>query len=83
MCERSPEQIFPIETFCAQISCSPSRVSILTGQSSSRHRTMKHIMLPGREKATGQFAPPDWNKVGITEEMSVNVRTRIRRPSKS
>jgi len=69
--ERFAEQGIRFETFCAQINCSPSRVSILTGQNSSRHRTTKYIMLPGREKAMGEFTPPDWNQLGITENMSV------------
>ncbi|MGB0258793.1 MAG: sulfatase-like hydrolase/transferase, partial [Coraliomargarita sp.] len=70
--ERLAEQGIRFETFCAQINCSPSRVSILTGQNASRHRTTKYIMLPHRiDKAMGEFAPQDWNKLGITEEMSV------------
>ncbi|MDP6524799.1 MAG: sulfatase-like hydrolase/transferase [Kiritimatiellia bacterium] len=69
--ERFAEQGIRFETFCAQINCSPSRVSILTGQNASRHRTTKYIMAPGREKAEGPSDPPDWNKVGITEEMSI------------
>jgi arylsulfatase A-like enzyme len=49
--------------FCAMSVCSPTRVSIMTGQNAARHRTTNWIN-PGRDNAGPQGAP-DWNWRGL------------------
>ncbi|TPN84407.1 sulfatase-like hydrolase/transferase [Aquimarina algicola] len=50
-------------TFYAQSVCSPSRISILTGQNAARHRTTQwiHPIVNNR----GKFGPEDWRWEGI------------------
>jgi arylsulfatase A-like enzyme len=50
-------------TFYAQSVCSPSRISILTGQNSARHRTTQWIKPESDNK--GEFGPKDWNWKGL------------------
>jgi arylsulfatase A-like enzyme len=49
--------------FCAMSVCSPTRVSILTGQNSARHHVTNWIN-PERDNA-GPQGPPDWNWRGL------------------
>ena len=49
--------------FCAMSVCSPTRISILTGQNAARHRTTNWIN-PDRDNAGPQGAP-DWNWRGL------------------
>ena len=49
--------------FYAHSVCSPTRVSILTGQNSARHRVTNWI-LP-EEKNSGEYGPLDWNWKGL------------------
>lgn len=49
--------------FYAHSVCSPTRVSILTGQNSARHRVTNWI-LP-EENNSGEFGPRDWNWKGL------------------
>ncbi len=49
--------------FYAMSVCSPTRVSILTGQDSARHRTTNWIN-PDKNNA-GPFGPPAWNWEGL------------------
>lgn len=49
--------------FCAMSVCSPTRISILTGQNAARHRTTNWIN-PDRDNA-GPQGPPDWNWRGL------------------
>lgn len=49
--------------FCAMSVCSPTRVSILTGQNAARHRTTNWIN-PDKDNA-GPLGPPDWNWRGL------------------
>ncbi|MEM9398664.1 MAG: sulfatase [Verrucomicrobiota bacterium] len=51
--------------FYAHSVCSPSRVSLLTGQNSARHRTTQWISPNKRNK--GAFDPPEWNWPGLNE----------------
>ena len=67
--ERLAKQGIRFETFYAQNTCSPSRVSILTGQNASRHRVSSWIK--PSERNTGSYEPPEWGWEGITEEMSI------------
>lgn len=50
--------------FCAMSVCSPSRVSILTGQNAARHRTTNWIN-PDKNNR-GPHGPPDWNWQGLS-----------------
>jgi len=54
------------ETFYANSVCSPTRVSILTGQSSARHHTTQWIRSESNNR--GAQGPPDWRWEGIRKE---------------
>lgn len=49
--------------FCAMSVCSPTRISIMTGQNAARHRTTNWIN-PDKDNA-GPSGPPDWNWKGL------------------
>ena len=49
--------------FCAMSVCSPTRISIQTGQNAARHRTTNWIN-PDNDNA-GPQGPPDWNWQGL------------------
>lgn len=49
--------------FCAMSVCSPTRVSIMSGQNAARHRTTNWIN-PDRNNR-GPQGPPDWNWRGL------------------
>ncbi len=49
--------------FCAMTVCSPTRISIMTGQNAARHRTTNWIN-PDKNN-TGPNGPPDWNWQGL------------------
>lgn len=49
--------------FCAMSVCSPTRVSLLTGQNAARHHTTNWIN-PERDNG-GPSAPPNWNWKGL------------------
>ncbi len=49
--------------FSAMSVCSPSRVSLLTGQNSARHRVTNWIDPGGNN--SGPNGPPDWNWAGL------------------
>ncbi|MFA6544458.1 MAG: sulfatase-like hydrolase/transferase, partial [Limisphaerales bacterium] len=49
--------------FCAMSVCSPTRISIMTGQNAARHRTTNWIN-PDKDNA-GPDGPPDWNWRGL------------------
>jgi len=54
------------ETFYANSVCSPTRVSIMTGQSSARHHTTQWIRSENNNR--GPQGPPDWQWEGITKK---------------
>lgn len=54
------------ETFYANSVCSPTRISILTGQSSARHHTTQWIR--SEENNRGEQGPQNWQWEGITEQ---------------
>lgn len=54
------------ETFYAHSVCSPTRVSILTGQNAARHHTTQWIH-PEKQNG-GKQGPADWQWEGITEQ---------------
>ena len=49
--------------FCAMSVCSPTRISLLTGQNAARHRTTNWIN-PGQDNG-GPLGPPAWNWQGL------------------
>ncbi len=49
--------------FCAMSVCSPTRISIMTGQNAARHHTTNWIR-PDQNNA-GPNGPPDWNWQGL------------------
>ena len=54
------------ETFYANSVCSPTRISIMTGQSSARHHTTQWIRSENNNR--GPQGPPNWQWEGITKE---------------
>jgi len=64
--ERLAEQGVRFSNFYAHTVCSPTRVSIMTGQNSARHRTTNWINL--HVNNGGKNGPPKWNWEGITKE---------------
>jgi arylsulfatase A-like enzyme len=61
--ERLATQGVRFSNFYAHNVCSPSRVSIMTGQNSARHRTTDYIHAYGRNG--GPNMPPQWNWEGL------------------
>lgn len=61
--ERLAAQGVRFNNFCAMSVCSPTRISIMTGQNAARHRTTNWIN-PDTDNA-GPQGPPDWNWKGI------------------
>jgi arylsulfatase A-like enzyme len=64
--ETLAERGMRFETFYANSVCSPTRVSILTGQSSARHHTTQWIRSENNNR--GAQGPPDWRWQGITKD---------------
>jgi len=64
--ERLGAQGIRFNNFCAMSVCSPTRVSILTGQNAARHRTTNWIN-PDTDNR-GPFGPPEWNWTGLKKE---------------
>jgi arylsulfatase A-like enzyme len=61
--ERLAAQGVRFNQFCAMSVCSPTRISILTGQNAARHHTTNWIN-PDKDNA-GPQGPPDWNWRGL------------------
>lgn len=61
--ERLAAQGVRFNQFCAMSVCSPTRISILTGQNAARHHTTNWIN-PDRDNG-GPGAPADWNWRGL------------------
>jgi len=64
--EKLAAQGIRFSNFYAHNMCSPSRVSILTGQNSARHGTTCWISPQADNKGT--YGPPDWNWTGLKKE---------------
>ncbi len=64
--ERLAGQGVRFSNFLAMSVCSPSRISLLTGQTSARHRTTNWIQ-PEKNNA-GEFGPRDWNWQGMSAD---------------
>jgi arylsulfatase A-like enzyme len=58
--------------FCAMSVCSPTRLSIMTGQNAARHRTTNWIN-PDTNNA-GPKGPPDWNWIGLKKNSTTLAR---------
>ncbi len=61
--ERLAARGIRFNNFCAMSVCSPTRISIMTGQNAARHRTTNWIN-PDKDNA-GPQGPPDWNWQGL------------------
>ncbi|MEM7014614.1 MAG: sulfatase-like hydrolase/transferase, partial [Verrucomicrobiota bacterium] len=61
--ERLAERGVRFNNFYAMSVCSPTRISIMTGQNAARHRSTNWIN-PDRDNA-GPNGPPDWNWKGL------------------
>ena len=61
--ERLAKQGIRFNQFYAMSVCSPTRVSIMTGQNAARHRTTNWIN--ERQDNAGPNGAPDWNWVGL------------------
>ena len=61
--ERLAERGIRFNNFCAMSVCSPTRISIMTGQNAARHRTTNWIS-PDSNNA-GPQGPPQWNWRGL------------------
>ena len=64
--ERLAERGIRFNNFYAMSVCSPTRVSILSGQNAARHHTTNWIN-PVRDNR-GPFGPPDWNWKGLKKD---------------
>ena len=63
--ERLARQGIRFTDFSAMSVCSPTRISLLTGQNAARHRTTNWIN-PDRDNA-GPLGPTDWNWRGLNK----------------
>jgi len=61
--ERLAARGIRFNNFCAMSVCSPTRISIMTGQNAARHRTTNWIN-PDKDNA-GPQGPPEWNWQGL------------------
>ncbi len=64
--ERLAKQGIRFSDFYAMSVCSPTRVSIMTGQTSARHRTTQYIKPESDNRGT--FGPEGWHWSGITKD---------------
>jgi len=65
--ERMANQGITFSTFYAQSVSSPSRVSIMTGQNTTRHHTTNWINAGSNNRTP--FGPPEWNWKGLTKDV--------------
>ncbi len=63
--ERLAERGIRFNNFYAMSVCSPTRISIMTGQNAARHRTTNWIN-PDKNNG-GPFGPPQWKWTGLEE----------------
>jgi arylsulfatase A-like enzyme len=64
--ERLAARGIRFNNFYAMSVCSPTRISIMTGQNAARHHATNWIN--PRANNRGPFGPPDWNWKGLTKE---------------
>ena len=70
--ERLAEQGARFTEFYAMSVCSPSRISLMTGQNSARHRTTTWINPDTNNK--GPNGPPEWNWQGLDKNSFTMAR---------
>jgi len=70
--ERLAARGIRFNNFCAMSVCSPTRISIMTGQNAARHRTTNWIN-PDTNNA-GPLGPPDWNWQGLKKDSTTLAR---------
>ncbi len=70
--QRLANQGIRFNNFCAMSVCSPTRISIMTGQNAARHRTTYWIN-PDQNNA-GPNGPKDWNWNGLTSSSTTLAR---------
>ena len=63
--ERLAARGIRFNNFCAMSVCSPTRISIMTGQNAARHHTTNWIN-PDNDNA-GPQGPPEWNWKGLSK----------------
>ena len=61
--ERLAARGIRFNNFCAMSVCSPTRISLMTGQNAARHRTTNWIN-PDSNNG-GPLGPPEWNWMGL------------------
>lgn len=64
--ERLASQGIRFNNFYAMSVCSPTRISIMTGQNAARHHTTNWIR-PGQDNG-GPHGPPEWNWEGLSQD---------------
>ncbi len=64
--ERLAARGIRFNNFEAMSVCSPSRISIMTGQNAARHRTT--IWINADTNNAGPHGPPDWNWMGLNKQ---------------
>lgn len=64
--ERLAARGIRFNNFDAMSVCSPSRISIMTGQNAARHRTT--IWINADTNNAGPHGPPDWNWMGLNNQ---------------
>ena len=64
--ERLAARGIRFNAFSAMSVCSPTRISLLTGQNAARHRTTNWINW--RQNNAGPLGPPDWNWNGLDRD---------------
>jgi arylsulfatase A-like enzyme len=70
--ERLAKTGIRFNNFCAMSVCSPTRISIMTGQNAARHRTTNWIN-PDSNNA-GPKGPPNWNWLGLKTNSTTLAR---------
>lgn len=70
--ERLAKSGIRFNNFCAMSVCSPTRISIMTGQNAARHRTTNWIN-PDTNNA-GPKGPPNWNWLGLKKDSTTLAR---------
>lgn len=64
--ERLASRGVRFNNFYAMSVCSPTRISIMTGQNAARHHATNWINPANNNR--GPFGPPDWNWEGLTKD---------------
>ena len=76
--ERLAKRGIRFNNFCAMSVCSPTRISIMTGQNAARHHTTNWIN-PDKDNR-GPCGPPGWNWSGLKHD-DVTFRRCCREPA--